>query len=188
MLFIGYFEGLSSQRAIAWRCHDSRALQEFLGYSITDPTPDHSSLTVIRKRLPLEIHEAVFIKVLAIAQEKKLAIESGMENPTDEELRKFDQNRPNKKVSNDEWHNPHDPDAKIVKMKDGRTHLAYKTEHAVDLKSDLILAAPVYVADESDTATLSETLTMAQANVMQAGSEAEIREVAAARGITATRV
>ncbi len=72
MLFIGYFEGLDSQRAIAWRCHDSRSLQSFLGYSITDPTPDHSSLTIIRQRLPLTIHEQVFAKVLAIAQMKKL--------------------------------------------------------------------------------------------------------------------
>ncbi len=57
MLFIGYFEGLESQRAIAWRCHDSRSLQEFLGYAITAPTPDHTSLTVICDRLPTEAHE-----------------------------------------------------------------------------------------------------------------------------------
>ena len=68
MLFIGYFEGLDSQRAIVWRCHDSRSLQSFPGYSITDPTPDHSSLTIIRRRLPLAIREQVFAKVLAIAQ------------------------------------------------------------------------------------------------------------------------
>lgn len=141
MLFVGYFEGLDSQRAIAWRCHDSRSLQSFLGYSITAPTPDHSSLTVIRKRLPLEIHELVFAKVLQIAQDKKLlngqavAVDStlieaeaamksivrrdsgddwkeyvrklagqeGIENPTDEDLRKFDQKRKDKKVSNEEW-------------------------------------------------------------------------------------
>ena len=72
MLLVGYFEGLDSQRAIAWRCHDSRSLQSFLGYSITDPTPDHSSLTLIRQRLALEIHEQVFTKVLQSAQEKKL--------------------------------------------------------------------------------------------------------------------
>ena len=71
MLFIGYFEGLDSQRAIAWRCHDSRSLQSFLGYAITDPTPDHSSLTVIRQRLPLEVHHLVFAKVLQMAEEKR---------------------------------------------------------------------------------------------------------------------
>lgn len=224
MLFIGYFEGLDSQRAIAWRCHDSRSLQSFLGYAITDPTPDHSSLTVIRKRLPLEVHEQVFTKILQIAQEKKLlkgqtvavdstfieaeaamksivrrdngddwkayvkklAVDSGMENPTDEDLRKFDQKRKGKKVGNDEWLNPHDPDAKITKMKDGRTHLAYKTEHAVDLDSDLALAAPVYHADEGDPATLPQTLTMAQTNLILAGSEAEIEDAVADKGYHST--
>jgi hypothetical protein len=117
---------------------------------------------------------------------KKLAIESGMENPTDEDLRKFDRKRKGKKVSNDEWYNPHDPDAKIAKMKDGRTHLAYKTEHAVDLKSDLVVAAPVYPADEADTATLPQTLTMAQANLMLAGSEAEVGEAVADKGYHST--
>lgn len=220
MLFIGYFEGLDSQRAIAWRCHDSRSLQSFLGYGITEPTPDHSSLTVIRRRLPLSVHEHVFTKVLAIAQEKKLlkgrsvavdstlieaeaamksivrrdngddwkayltklAIESGVEHPTDEDLRKFDRKRTGKKVSNDDWFTPHDPDARIAKMKDGRTHLAYKTEHAVDLSSDLILAAPVYHADQADTQTLPETLLLAQAHLLLAGSEVAIREVPADKG------
>ena len=220
MLLVGYFEGLDSQRAIAWRCSDSRSLQRFLGYSITDPTPEHSSLTVIRQRLPLAVHEHVFAKVLQIAQDKKLlhgkttAVDStlieaeaamksivrrdsgddwkeyvkklaaaeGIENPTDEDLRKFDKKRKGKKVSNDEWHNPHDPDARIAKMKDGRTHLAYKTEHAVDLKSDLVLAAPVYHADESDTQTLPQTLAMAQANLMVAGSDEEIKDAVADKG------
>ena len=220
MLFIGYFEGLASQRAIAWRCSDSRSLQGFLGYSIIDPTPEHSSLTVIRKRLPLSIHEEVFTRVLAIAHEKKLlkgksaavdstyieaeaamksivrqdtgedwkeylrklAIESGMENPTDEDLRKFDRNRPNKKVSNEEWVSSTDADSRIARMKDGTTHLAYKTEHAVDVESDLILAAAVYAADEADPATLPKTLALAQTNLVLTGSEAEIRDVAADKG------
>ena len=224
MLFVGYFEGLSSQRAIAWRCSDSRSLQSFLGIPLTESTPEHSSLTVIRQRLPLSIHEEVFTKVLTIAQEKKLlkgktvavdstlieaeaamktmvrrdngedwkeylkklAMEAGMENPTEEDLRKFDRNRPNKKVSNEEWVSSTDPDSRIAKMKDGRTHLAYKTEHAVDLQSDLVVAAPVYRADESDTATLSQTLTMAQAHVMLAGSEVEVREAVADKGYHST--
>jgi len=220
MLVIGYFEGLDSQRAIAWRCSDSRSLQSFLGYPITDPTPEHSSLTVIRQRLPLAIHEQVFAKVLGIAEDKKLlrgkrtavdstlieaeaamksivrkdtgdawkeylkklAIESGMEDPTDEGLRKFDQQRKDKKVSNDDWHNPHDPDARIAKMKDGTTHLAYKPEHVLDVESDLVLAAPVYAADQGDASTLPQTLAMAQTNLVLAGSEAEIREMAADKG------
>jgi len=220
MLFVGYFEGLDSQRAIAWRCHDSRSLQSFLGYPVTEETPDHSSLTVIRKRLPLAVHEQVFARVLAIAQKKKLlkgqtvAVDStlieaeaamksivrrdsgddwkeyvkklmaaeGIEDPSDEDIRKFDKKRKGKKVSNAEWFNPHDPDAKIAKMKDGRTHLAYKTEHAVDVKSDLVLAAGVYHADEGDTQTLPQTLTMAQANLLLADSEAEIKDAVADKG------
>ena len=64
MLFIGYFEGIGSQRGIAWRCCDSLSLRSFLGLLPTQSSPDHSSLTVIRKRLPVEVHERVFAKVL----------------------------------------------------------------------------------------------------------------------------
>ncbi len=199
MLFVGYFEGLDSQCAIAWRCSDSRSLQSFLGYEITDPTPEHSSLTVIRKRLPLSIHEQVFAKVLGMAYDKKLLkgkstavdstlieaeaamkstvrrdsgddwkayvkklmAEEGIDDPGDEDIRQFDRKRKDKKVGNDDWYNPHDPDARIAKMKDGTTHLAYKTEHAVDLETDMILAAAVYPGDAGDTATLPRTLAVA---------------------------
>ena len=72
MLFIGYFEGLDSQRGIAWRCSDSRSLQSFLGFLPNEATPDHSSLTVIRQRLPEAVHEQVFAFVLRIAAAKEL--------------------------------------------------------------------------------------------------------------------
>src|SRR5947209_5362586 len=72
MLLIGYFEGIGSQRGIAWRCSDSRSLAEFLGVPIDKPTPEHSSLTRVHQRLPLEIHEQVFVFVLQIANSKKL--------------------------------------------------------------------------------------------------------------------
>src|SRR5215813_7312329 len=72
MLFVGYFEQLNSQRAIAWRCSDSLSLRAFLGIPLTEPTPDHSSLTRIRQRLPLDVHEQVFTYVLKVAQDKKL--------------------------------------------------------------------------------------------------------------------
>src|SRR5438270_11871747 len=72
MLLVGYFEGLDSQRAIAWRCADSLSLRAFLGAPLSEATPDHSSLTRIRQRLPLDVHERVFIHVLTIAREKKL--------------------------------------------------------------------------------------------------------------------
>ena len=223
MLFIGYMEGLSSQRAIAWRCSDSRSLQSFLGYAITDTTPDHSSLTVIRQRLPLDIHEAVFTFVLSIAKMKKLlqgksvAIDStfieadaamksivrrdtgdhwkaylrklmaeeGIDDPTDEDIRRFDKKR-KKKVSNKEWVSPSDPASRIARMKDGRTHLAYKTEHAIDLETDIILAASVYKADEADTKTLMETLVAAEANTALAGSSTQIKDVVADKGYHST--
>ena len=72
MLLVGYFEGIDSQRGIAWRCSDSLSLREFLGIPLDEDSPDHSSLSYIRKRLPLEVHQQVFVWVLAVAQEKKL--------------------------------------------------------------------------------------------------------------------
>ena len=72
LLLIGYFEGIDSERGIAWRCHDSRSLAEFLGVPVTEETPDHSSLSRIHGRLPLEVHEAMFVFVLKLAAEKKL--------------------------------------------------------------------------------------------------------------------
>jgi hypothetical protein len=87
-----------------------------------------------------------------------LATESGLQTPTAQELARLDRQRKGKKCGNDEWHNPHDPDAKITKMKDGRTHLAYKPEHAVDLETGAIVAAEIHPADQGDTTTLSGTL------------------------------
>jgi transposase len=72
MLFVGYFEGLDSQRAIAWRCADSRSLAAFLGYPPTKVTPDHSSLSKVRQRLPEQVHERVFVFVLRLARQKGL--------------------------------------------------------------------------------------------------------------------
>ena len=74
---------------------------------------------------------------------KKLAKEAGLEDPTAAELQQFDRKRKDKKVSNDDWENPHDPDATITRMKNGTTRLAYKAEHAVDLESDLIMSATI---------------------------------------------
>jgi hypothetical protein len=220
MLFIGYFEGLDSQRGIAWRCADSRSLQEFLGYLPTEPTPDHSSLTHIRRRLPEVVLDNVFAFVLALAQEKglrigktagvdattleanaalktlvrrdngedyktylrALAAADGLENPTDEELRRFDKKRQGKTMSNEDWVSPTDPDSKITKMKDGTTHLAYKAEHVVDLKTELVLAAVIHPADQADSATLTTSVATAELNLARAGSAAAIEEVATDQG------
>ena len=72
MLLVGYFEGLGAQRGIAWRCADSLSLREFLGVSLSEDTPDHSSLTHMRDRLPLEVHQRVFAFVLQVADAKGL--------------------------------------------------------------------------------------------------------------------
>ena len=90
----------------------------------------------------------------------KLAQASGIETPTRADLARLDRKR-KKKGSNDDWTHPHDPDAKITKMKDGRTHLAHKAEHAVDLETGAIVGVTVQGADEGDTTTIIETLTEA---------------------------
>jgi transposase len=224
MLLVGYFEGIGSQRGIAWRCHDSLSLREFLGVPLTKDAPDHSSLTKVRDRLPLEIHVAAFQFVLKLADGKGLlkgktvgvdsttleasaAMKSIVRKdtgedwrayvvglmkeqgaigpdaePTDEEIRRFDKKRKNKKVSNDDWESPTDPDARIAKMKDGRTHLAYKAEHTVDLDSELILSAEVYHADQADQHTLVDSVMEAQVHLNEAGVEATIEEAAADKG------
>jgi transposase len=219
MLFVGYFEGIDSQRGIAWRCADSLSLRAFLAIPPTEASPDHSSLTKIRKRLPEVTHERVFAHVLALAHQKnllrgktvgvdsttleanaamraivrkdtgedykaylaRLAKEAGIENPTDEDLRRFDRKR-KKTTSNEEWASATDGDSRIAKMKDGRTHLAYKAEHAVDLDSGLVLAAAVHPADQGDAATLVDSLLRTQVNLVRAGLEIEVEEAVADKG------
>lgn len=224
MLLVGYFEGIDSQRGIAWRCADSLSLRQFLGIALGQKTPDHSTLTNTRKRLPQEVFAEVFQFVLRIAVAKDLVTgktvgvdstlleanaamksivrrdsgedwkeyvtrlmrEEGVieatDEPTDEEVRRYDKTRKNKKVSNQEWVSATDPDSRIAQMKDGRTHLAYKAEHVVDLKSDLVLAAEVMPADHGDTQTMTDSVLQAQSNLDEAGSAQQIEEVAADKG------
>jgi hypothetical protein len=92
---------------------------------------------------------------------RRLAQESGIETPTREQLAKLDRKRA-KKGSNEDWVNPHDPEAGITKLKDGRTHLAYKAEHAVDLETGAVVAVTVATGDAGDTATILETLPQAE--------------------------
>jgi len=195
MLMVGYFEGLDSERGIAWRCADSLSLRSFLGYGLTQKTPDHSTVSRTRRMLDLETHGRVFSWVLKVLAERglidgktigvdgttleanaalrsivrrdtgegyqdfltRLAKASGIETPTREDLAKLDRERA-KKGSNEEWEHPDDPDAKITKMKDGRTHLAHKAEHAVDLQTGAVLAVTLQAANKGDTATIKETL------------------------------
>jgi len=224
MLLVGYFEGIDSQRGIAWRCNDSLSLREFLGTPLDEDTPDHSTLSLTRNRLPQEVFQEVFQFVLRIAVEKKLLSgktvgvdsttleadaamksivrrdtgedwreyitrlmrEEGVVDkdtqPTDEEIRRYDKKRKDKKVSNNEWQSPQDPESRITKMKDGTTHLAYKAEHVVDLDSDLVVGATIHPGTEADTTTLVDSVMDAQENLKQAGIEQEIEEVAADKG------
>src|SRR5918999_3152495 len=101
---------------------------------------------------------------------KRLAAESGIATPTAEDLVRLDRKRKGKRLSNRDWTSPTDPEARIAKLKDGRTHLAYKPEHAVDLATGAIVAATVHPADHGDTATLPETRKAAEANLAAAGA------------------
>lgn len=203
MLLVGFFEGIDSERGIAWRCADSNSLREFLGFNLSEKTPDHSSLSIIRQRLDLETHQEVFgfaldllarhgllagkmIGIDATTLEAnaamrsivrrdtgerydeyltKLAKASGIEKPTREQLVRFDRKR-KKKTSNKDWKSPSDPDARITRMKDGRTHLAHKAEHAVDMETGAVVAVTIQGADVGDTTSIGETLADAAENLL----------------------
>jgi transposase len=220
MTLAGYFEGISAQRAIAWRCADSLSLKGFLEFGPTEETPHHSSLTNCHQRLPLEVHDEVFRFVLDLAAEQKLlkglrvgvdattleanaalkslvrgdtledypdylrrlAEEQGVEIKSDDDLRRFDQQRKDKSLKNDEWVSESDPAARITQMKDGTTHLAYKAEHTVDLDTDVIVSVQIAPGDAGDTTTLPVSLETAETNLLVCGAEHEIREVATDKG------
>ena len=222
MLMIGYYEGLGSERGIAWRVADSLALRRFLGYPLSESPPDHSSLSRIRQRLPVEVHQAVFnwvLKVLAghdLLKGKTVAVDAttleanaamrsivrrdtgkaydeyleglaraeGIQTPTKQDLARLDKKRANK-ASNKDWEHPHDADARVTKMKDGRTHLAHKAEHTVDLDTQALVAIKVCGADKGDTTSLSGSLDQADRNLQAVGDvddKTALREVVADKG------
>ena len=109
------------------------------------------------------------------------------ETSSKEGIIRYDRKRKDKSTSNADWKSATDPEAKIARMKDGTTHLAYKAEHVVDLASDLILAAEVRSATDTDTATLADSLAAAQLNLKAAGSDAVIGEAAADKGYHAAK-
>lgn len=113
----------------------------------------------------------------------ELAQASGIETPTAEQLAKFDRQRKNKSASNDDWFNPNDPEAKITKMKDGRTHLAYKNEHAVDLDTGAIVAAEIHLANEGDTTTMWGTLEKAAESLQEVREDKQVVENCQASGV-----
>jgi len=194
LLLLGYFEGLDSERGIAWRASDSLTVRSFLRLPLDEGPPDHSTISRTRRVIDLETHRAVFTWVQArlveagLLKGKTVAIDattleanaamrsivrrdtgdsyqefltqlakaSGIETPTRDDLARLDRKR-KKKTSNKDWTNPYDPDAKVAKMKDGRTHLAHKAEHAVDLETGAIVAVTLQGADQGDTTTIVET-------------------------------
>lgn len=208
MLMVGYFEGIDSERGIAWRCADSLSLREFLGCAVDESTPDHSSVSRTRRLISLETHQEVFAWVLGVLAEQDLlegktlgvdattleanaalrsivrrgtgesyrefltglAKASGIQTPTLDDLGRIDKDRKGK-GSNKDWEHPHDPDAKITKMKDGRTRMGHKAEHAVDMDRQAIVAVTVQGTDQGDTQTLGETLSEAAQNLEQVGEE-----------------
>jgi len=111
-----------------------------------------------------------------LARRVGLAKASGVKTPTREALARLDRKR-KKKASNDDWMSPSDPDAKITKMKDGRTHLAHKAEHAVDVETGAIIAVTVQGADEGDTTTIEQTLEEAEKQLEAVMEEPEAERV-----------
>ena len=210
LLLVGYFEGIDSERGIAWRAADSLAVRSFVRLGLEDAAPDHSTISRTRRLIDLETHRAVFTwvqqrlaaagllkgRTIAIdattleanaamrsivrrdtgedyqAYLTRLAVASGIKTPTREALARFDRKR-KKKTSNKDWRSPSDPDAKVAKMKDGRTHLAHKAEHAVDLESGALVAVTLQDADQGDTTTLVETAIAAAEQVEAAHAATE---------------
>jgi transposase len=223
LLLLGYFEGLDSERGIAWRAADSLAVRRFVGLGLDAPAPDHSTISRTRRLIDVETHQAVFtwvqerlgavglLKGRTVAIDAttleanaamrsivrrdtgesyqefltRLAAASGIKTPTREALARLDRRR-KKRTSNKDWENPSDPDAKITKMKDGRTHLAHKAEHAVDLDSGALVAVTLHGADVGDTTSLGETARAATEQIEAAhgasARPAELAEIVADKG------
>lgn len=230
LLLLGYFEGLDSERGIAWRVADSLGVRSFLGLDVSERGPDHSTISRTRRLIDLETHSEVFTWVLGRLAEAgllsgktlavdgttleanaamrsivrrdtdetypefltRLATASGLKTPSRAALARLDRRR-KKKGSNEEWKSPADPDAKITKMKDGRTHLAHKAEHAVDLKSGAVVGVTLQDADRGDTETIEKTLTEATTQLNRliraqelCGQVTAFEEVVADRGYHST--
>lgn len=202
LMLVGYFEGLESERGMAWRAADSLGVRSFLRLALDERAPDHSTISRTRRLIDVETHQEIFTwvqerlveagllkgKTIAIdattleanaamrsivrrdTGEKyqefltRLAKESGIQTPTREALARLDRRR-RKKASNSEWMSPSDADAKITRMKDGRTHLAHKAEHAVDMSSGAIVAVTIQGADQGDTTTVKATLEQAEEQI-----------------------
>lgn len=195
LLLIGFFEGIESERGIAWRVADSLCLRQFLQIGLDERTPDHVTLSRTRRLIDEDTHQEVFGWVLRqvtragllkgktigidattleanaamksivrrdteesyIEYLKRLAKAAGVEPNDEAALRRMDRRR-KKKARNEEWVNPHDPEAEVTRMKDGRAALGYKAEHAVDMDTGAIVAVTTHGGAVGDTASVAETL------------------------------
>jgi transposase len=213
LLLVGYFEGIDSERGIAWRASDSLTVRAFLRLPVDEPPPDHATISRTRRIIDLESHRAVFTWVqqrlvaAGLLKGKTIAVDgtmleanaamrsivrrdteqsyqefltglaqaSGIATPTREDLARLDRKR-KKKTSNEDWKYPWDPDAKIAKMKDGRTHLAHKAEHAVDLETGALVAVTLQDADQGDTTTIIETAIAAAEQIEDAQAAVQAPE------------
>ncbi len=194
MLLVGFMEGIKSNRGLAARCADSLSIRRFLGYDLTEKTPVHSALGVIRDRYPEEVYRQALELTLAALQRKgvlngkhlgvdsttveanaamrklrhrmtgdtywkyvkKLAAKSGVDPEDTDAVRRFDAKRPNKKMSNDDWEHPEDPDARIGQTKEKSTKMIYQQEHTVDMESGAIVDVQVRHADQGEAAGLAD--------------------------------
>ncbi len=204
LVLLGYFEGLDSERGIAWRAADSLAVRSFLNLGLDERGPDHSTISRTRRLIDVETHAEVFGWVLerlaeaGLVKGKTVVVDgttleanaamrsivrrdtgetyeeyltglakaAGIRTPTRAALARLDRRR-KKKGSNEEWKSLSDPDAKITKLKDGRTHLAHKAEHAVDLESGAIVAVTLQDPCVGDTSTIMDTLAEAEGQLVK---------------------
>lgn len=209
MLLVGFFEKIGSERGIASRCEDSLSIRRFLRYDLVEATPDHSSLSVIRNRLPLEVHEEVFtfslrpLRKAGLLKGKAIGVDSstveanaslekltrredgksyrqyvgelaekaeGIDPEDTAAVAEFDRRRKGKKVSNEEWYSPNDPDAKLGPRKDGAWDMIHKVENAVDLNSGAILSVEVQPATKGDSTEMAAHFETAAAMVEHTAS------------------
>src|ERR1700709_2215377 len=208
IMMIGFFEGLDSERGIAWRLADSLTLRQFLCIGLDENTPDHVTISRTRGLIEGETHQRIFTWVLerlaqcGLIKGKTIGVDSttleanaamksivrrdtgesykgylklvaeaeGLDAEDPASLRRMDRKR-DKKMSNETWENPNDPEAGITRLKDGRTAMAFKAENAVDMETGAILAVTTHGGATADTATIEETVV--EAGVAVAGLIAE---------------
>jgi transposase len=220
IMIIGFFEGLDSERGIAWRLADSLTLRQFLATGLDERTPDHVTISRTRRLIDAATHQLIFSWVLERLAEnglikgktigvdsttleanaamksivrrdtgesytgylKRLAEAEGVDANDAAALRRMDRKRA-KKMSNEVWESPSDPEAQITRLKDGRTALAFKVENGVDMETGAIVAVTSHGGAAADTSTVEETVletAVAVAGLLENATEESKQQVHAA--------